>query len=238
MKLNRCLIRLLAALTFTASASSLAALSMDQTRYIFEGNKESVSIVVENAAKQTYGGQTWIENIKETDTRPTFVVTPPFFKVAGEGKQVLRVIKALEKMPEDKESIYWVNLQEIPPVNKEGGLSIALRTKVKLLYRPESLISGRKTAEKGLSLVSKGGKTELVNTTPYIFAIANLMDAQNKALTLDKEVHKQLGMFAPGESVTLPAGSSVKSVMSIDDLGHAGQHAIEGTGQKVLSVAP
>ncbi|WP_272662702.1 fimbria/pilus periplasmic chaperone [Providencia sp. PROV111] len=230
MKLTPRFTGLLTALALTMSASSMAALSMDKTRYIFEGNKDAISIVVENAEKKTYGGQTWIENIKETDTRPTFVVTPPFFKVAGEGKQVLRVIKALDEMPQDKESIYWVNLQEIPPANKEGGLSIALRTKVKLLYRPESLMAGRKDAETGLSVITQDGKPTLMNTTPYIFAIADVLDAKDAPVALDDAAHKQLAMFAPGETVTLPAGSTAKSVVALDDLGYAGTHEIKGTG--------
>ena len=228
MKIKPLIASLMTALTLTASMASHAALSVDQSRYVFKGDKDAISIVVENAAKKTYGGQTWIENIRESDTRPSFVVTPPFFKVAGEGKQVLRVIKALEKMPEDKESIYWVNLQEIPPANKEGGLSIALRTKVKLLYRPASLIAGRKNAESGLTLKTTPAGTLLENTTPYVFAIAEVLDQKDKPLMLNEKAHATLGMFAPGDTLALPAGSQATQVVSVDDLGHTGKHAIKG----------
>lgn len=231
IKFKHGVMTLVAALTLTTALSASAALSVDQSRYIFEGNKDAISIVVENADKQTYGGQTWIENIKETDTRPTFVVTPPFFKVAGNSKQVLRVIKALDEMPEDKESIYWINLQEIPPANKDGGLSIALRTKVKLLYRPESLMAGRKEAEKGLSLETIDGKTTLVNTTPYIFAIAELLNEQDKPLNLDQKAHDELAMFIPGQVFSLPAGDKAQKVVAIDDLGYPKTYPIEGKGR-------
>lgn len=229
MKIKPLLASLMTALTLTASMASHAALSVDQSRYVFEGDKDAISIVVENAAQKTYGGQTWIENIRESDTRPSFVVTPPFFKVAGEGKQVLRVIKALEQMPEDKESIYWVNLQEIPPANKDGGLSIALRTKVKLLYRPASLMYGRKNAESGLTLKTTAAGTTLENTTPYIFAIAEVLDAKDKPLVLNEKAHATLAMFSPGETFMLPAGSHATQVVSVDDLGHLGKHTIKGT---------
>nr|WP_228029651.1 fimbria/pilus periplasmic chaperone [Pectobacterium carotovorum]ALG88443.1 Chaperone protein FaeE precursor [Pectobacterium carotovorum] len=209
-------------------SSAWAALSVDQSRYIFEGDKDAVSIVVENASPKTYGSQTWIENIKETDMRPTFVVTPPFFKVPGNGKQVLRVIKALEQMPEDKESIYWVSLQEIPPKNSDGGLSVALRTKVKLLYRPASLMDGRKNAETGLSTKEVNGQTQLVNTTPYIFAIADVLGEKDASVTLTEKQHETLAMFTPGDSVTLPKGTTAKKVVSIDDLGHLGTHEVTG----------
>lgn len=209
-------------------SSAWAALSVDQSRYIFEGDKEAVSIVVENASPKTFGGQTWIENIKETDMRPTFVVTPPFFKVAGNGKQVLRVIKALEQMPEDKESIYWVSLQEIPPKNPDGGLSVALRTKVKLLYRPASLMDGRKNAEMSLSTNTVDGQTQLVNTTPYIFTIADVLGENDARVSFNAKQHETLAMFTPGDSVMLPKGAIAKKVVAIDDLGHLGTHVITG----------
>ncbi|EDU57490.1 fimbria/pilus periplasmic chaperone [Providencia manganoxydans] len=228
MNIKRLSMGVLAALSLMTASSAWAALSVDQSRYIFEGDKDAVSIVVENASPKTYGGQTWIENIKEVDTRPTFVVTPPFFKVAGNGKQVLRVIKALEQMPEDKESIYWVSLQEIPPLNKDGGLSVALRTKVKLLYRPASLMKDRKGAESGLSVKTVDGKTELVNSTPYIFAIADVLGENDTPLAFDQKQHEALAMFTPGDSVTLPKGTTAKKVVSIDDLGHLGTHVLTG----------
>lgn len=218
----------LAALSLMTASSVWAALSVDQSRYIFEGNKDALSIVVENASPKTYGGQAWIENIKEADTRPTFVVTPPFFKVSGNGKQVLRVMKALEQMPEDKESIYWVSLQEIPPLNKDGGLSVALRTKVKLLYRPANLMKDRKGSESGLSVKTVDGKTELVNTTPYIFAVADVLGEKDVSLSFDQKQHETLAMFTPGDSVALPKGATAKKVVSIDDLGHLGTHVLIG----------
>lgn len=219
---------ILTVLSLMTIPSAWAALSVDQSRYIFEGDKDAISIVVENASPKTYGGQTWIENIKETDTRPTFVVTPPFFKVPGNGKQVLRVIKALDEMPEDKESIYWVSLQEIPPKNPDGGLSLALRTKVKLLYRPANLMDGRKNAETGLSLQEKDGQIQLVNTTPYIFAIADVLDEKETPMSLSEKQHETLAMFMPGESVILPSGVTAKKVVSIDDFGHLGTHELTG----------
>lgn len=228
-------IRLLAALIGMVMLPAQAGLLVDRTRYVFEENQQSIMIVVENPEKQTYGGQIWIENINEADTRPVFVVTPPFFKIIGEGKQILKVIKALENMPTNKESIYWVNLQEIPPINQQAGLSIALRTKVKLLYRPKDLVLGRKEAEKDLLLVKNKNKSELVNTTPYIFAITDILDEQDKALILDKKTYQRLAIFSPGESVALPVGSSVKSVMSINDLGQVGRYVLD---RKALDVMP
>ncbi len=64
-----------------ASQSALASLAADKTRYIFRGDKDALTITVTNNDKErTFGGQAWVDNIVEKDTRPTFVVTPSFLR--------------------------------------------------------------------------------------------------------------------------------------------------------------
>lgn len=121
--------------------SAMASLAVDQTRYIFRGDKDALTITVTNNDKErTFGGQAWVDNIVEKDTRPTFVVTPSFFKVKPNGQQTLRIIMASDHLPKDKESVYWLNLQDIPPALEGSGIAVALRTKLKLFYRPKALL--------------------------------------------------------------------------------------------------
>lgn len=125
--------------------SAMASLAADQTRYIFRGDKDALTITVTNNDKErTFGGQAWVDNIVEKDSRPTFVVTPSFFKVKPNGQQTLRIIMASDHLPKDKESVYWLNLQDIPPALEGSGIAVALRTKLKLFYRPKALLEGRK----------------------------------------------------------------------------------------------
>lgn len=201
------------------SQAANASLSTDQTRYIFPGDRESLTITVKNNDKErTFGGQAWVDNIVEKDTRPTFVVTPSFFKVKANGQQTLRVIMASDHLPQDKESVYWLNLQDIPPALKGSGLAIALRTKLKLFYRPAALVAGRKGAEEGISLQTRpDGKTLLVNTTPYIYAIGGLLDAKDKAVSVDNDTAQKLLMFMPGDEVVVKG--AVAKVSSLNDYG-------------------
>lgn len=201
------------------SHAALATLSTDQTRYIFPGNKDSLSITVTNNDKErTFGGQAWVDNIIEKDTRPTFVVTPSFFKVKAQGKQTLRVIVASDHLPQDKESVYWLNLQDIPPALEGSGIAVALRTKLKLFYRPQSLIEGRKGAEQGITQqVRPDGNNVLINTTPYIYAIGSLFDKNGKKIEVNSDTAKKLLMFMPGDEV--PVSSKVDKVESLNDYG-------------------
>ena len=198
---------------------ALASLSADQTRYIFRGDQEALTITVKNNnKKQTFGGQAWIDNITENDTRPTFVVTPSFFKVKADGQQTMRVIMASDHLPQDKESVYWLNLQDIPPALEGSGLAIALRTRMKLFYRPASLIAGRRGAEEGISLRSRpNGQTVLVNTTPYIYAIGSLLEITGKTVTVSDDVAQKLLMFMPDDEVEVK--DKVAKVTSLNDYG-------------------
>ncbi len=202
-----------------ASQGALASLTTDQTRYIFRGDKDVLTIAVTNNNKShTFGGQAWVDNIVEKDTRPTFVVTPSFFKVQPQGQQTLRIFMASDHLPKDRESVYWLNLQDIPPALEGSGISVALRTKLKLFYRPQSLLAGRKGAEEGLSLQTRpDGQPMLVNTTPYIFAIGGLLDVNGKKVIMDSTTTQKLLMFMPGDEV--PVKTNVLKVESLNDYG-------------------
>lgn len=195
-----------------------AALALNATRYIYEGNVSSISAIVNNASDKMYGAQVWVANMDKKDTRPVFVATPPFFKIKGHGKQVFRIMKMTDFMPKNKESIYWLNLQEIPQAQKGNGLSMAIRTRVKLLYRPQSLIKGRKGAESTMTIEHLPGQQWLVNSTPYIFAIGALLNNHNKAIVLNSADINKLTMFMPGDKINI-TGKTVKAVESLNDYG-------------------
>ncbi|ECB2662549.1 TPA: fimbria/pilus periplasmic chaperone [Escherichia coli] len=216
-----------------ACQSAMASLAADQTRYIFRGDKDALTITVTNNDKtRTFGGQSWVDNIVEKDTRPTFVVTPSFFKVKPNGQQTLRIIMASDHLPKDKESVYWLNLQDIPPSLEGSGIAVALRTKLKLFYRPKALIEGRKGAEEGLSLQSRpDGRTMLVNTTPYIFTISRLLDGNGKNIPMDNETSQKLLMFMPGDEVQVKG-----HVVKVDSLNDWGALQIWTINQKKTTI--
>lgn len=73
-----------------------------------------------------------------------FVVTPPVFRIEGSGRQALRVSYTGEPLPQDRESLFWINFLEVPPVLKdkdgqEGALEFSYRTRLKTFFRPRGL---------------------------------------------------------------------------------------------------
>ncbi|HFQ5384004.1 fimbria/pilus periplasmic chaperone [Vibrio vulnificus] len=199
--------------------SAFAALALDATRYVYKGNEPFLTAIVNNQSDKDFGAQVWVDNIAEKDTRPTFIATPSFFKVKGNGSQVFRIMKVTDQMPKDKESIYWLNLQEIPQKNKGNGLAIAIRTRVKVIYRPEAILGHRDNAESNIKVENLPGEKWLVNTTPYIFTIGSVIDENDKPIEFSEKEKRQLTMFKPGDRVNV-TDHEVKAVNALNDYGN------------------
>ncbi|MCD9496802.1 fimbrial chaperone [Photobacterium carnosum] len=208
----------------TFSQSAFAAFILNGTRFIYDEGRKNISFEISNESKETYGGQVWIDNVLIPKEDVAFVPMPSFFKVEGGQTQVVRIMNITDKLPKDKESIFWLNVQEIPPVNKDQNnvMVVAVNTQVKLLYRPTTIIKGRENAESKMTLKKEGSSYVLNNPTPYYFAVTELK-VNGKAALLSKELSNNLGMISPKSSTLLSgvklAPLSKVIIGAIDDYG-------------------
>ncbi|EPS0558336.1 fimbrial chaperone [Enterobacter roggenkampii] len=194
---------LLFVLSAVGTTSAKAAFILSGTRYIYEEGKKNISMEITNTSKDTYGGQVWIDNSETENTGVFMVPSPPFFKLDAKQKQVLRLMNVNTSLPKDRESLFYVNVQEIPPKPKqvEGSIiAIAMNTRVKLLYRPKSLIKERNNAESQLLSEYKNGHLWLKNPTPYYFAITSVK-VNGKAVVIPKENRSFLATLKPNDEV-------------------------------------
>lgn len=216
-------------LTTTLATPAMAAFILNGTRFIYEEGKKNISLEVTNNAQDTYGGQIWIDNISQNKSDVFMVPSPPVFKVDAGKKQIIRLMNVNPALPADRESMFRINAQELPPKPKqtEGSvLAIAMNTQVKLIYRPKALTEGRKDAEKKLTTLNKG-TTWLKNPTPYYFAVTGLK-VNGKTVTIPKDNAAGLAMLAPfSEADTgLNAGGKL-TVQAINDWGGVQDYATE-----------
>lgn len=216
-------------LTTTLATPAMAAFILNGTRFIYEEGKKNISLEVTNNAQETYGGQIWIDNISQNKSDVFMVPSPPVFKVDAGKKQIIRLMNVNPALPADRESMFRINAQELPPKPKqtEGSvLAIAMNTQVKLIYRPKALTEGRKDAEKKLTTQNRG-TTWLKNPTPYYFAVTGLK-VNGKTVTIPKDNAAGLAMLAPfSEADTgLNAGGKL-TVQAINDWGGVQDYATE-----------
>lgn len=210
--------------------SAIAAFTLSGTRFIYEEGRKNISLEVTNNASDTYGGQVWIDNISQNKADVFMVPSPPFFKIEPRNKQIMRLMNVNPALPADRESMFRINVQEIPPKpeNTEGSvIAIAMNTQVKLIYRPKKLIAGRKDAEKRLSAVQKVDRVWLKNPTPYFFAVTALK-VNGKSVAIPRDKQAGLAMLAPFSEVDTGLKHSGKlTVGAINDWGGVQDYDVE-----------
>ena len=127
-----------------------ASVTMLGSRIIYPSTAGSVDVQLKNNDDFPYIVQTWFDD-GDIDAAPNqsrgipFVATPPVFRIQGKNGQIVRIAATgNQNLPQDRESVYWFNILQIPPSNLEGTenknrMLIMLRTRVKLFYRPAAL---------------------------------------------------------------------------------------------------
>ena len=237
-KLNRLMaLGAVSLLLLTMSCQAMAAFVLNGTRFIYEEGKKNTSFEVTNKSEDTYGGQVWIDNTNQGSDIAYLIPVPPFFKVTPKGKQIVRIMRTDSALPADRESLFWLNVQEIPPKPKgevEGGvLAVAINTRVKLIYRPKSLVEGRKDAEKDMQIIRRNGETWLTNPTPYYFAVT-AVKVNGKRVHLSKAVQDRLAQVAPKAEISLGnvALNGAVSVEAVNDWGGVLDYSLKTEGEK------
>lgn len=159
--------------------SSQAAIALDRTRVIFDGSQSSVSLNISNQNKQLpYLAQGWMEDEEGNKIQSPLTVLPPVQRIEpGKPSQVkIQALTAAKQLSQDKESLYYFNLREIPPKStKPNTLQIALQTRIKLFYRPTAIAIDKNAPppQEQLTLTRQGDKYLVNNSTPYYVTIVD-----------------------------------------------------------------
>lgn len=195
-----------------------AALVITGTRIIYPAEREEVTVQIKNNSKTPVLAQAWIDEGDENSTaakaKSPFLLTPPVFRVNPDKGQSVRLRLLAKALPQDRESLYWFNVLELPPKPSEeelegrNMLQLAFRTRIKLFYRPAGL-SGVEEAPKQVNwrlVEADGGKgLALEGHNPSRFHVS----FSEVALAGQARTALGGGMLAPGETqrFPLPAGA-------------------------------
>lgn len=187
-----------------AMAGAHAGVIVGGTRLLYDGAKKESSLSVNNPDKTPYLIQSWVDTLDGGSAKGAFIITPPLFRLDGEQQNVLRVVRAGGGMPEDKESMYWLNVKSIPSGKKqENTLQIAVRSRIKLIYRPTSLkgTTPEQVTDK-LTWSHNGNQLQVKNPTSYYMNFNEITVGGHK---LDNVTY-----VAPGSTASfpLPSGST------------------------------
>jgi len=166
-------------------STATAAISLDRTRAIYSGDDKSISLNIVNT-NNTYPflAQAWIENDQNQKVNSPLMVLPPLQRLEPGAKGIVRVTKmaGVEKLPQDRETVFYFNLREIPPKSEKSNvMQLALQTQIKLFYRPASIKpkDGDVWQEK-LVFTKQGNDLKVENPTPFYVTLTGLTERSQK----------------------------------------------------------
>jgi len=124
-----------------------AGLLVEGTRVIYPEDSEGRTLLIANTNPWPVLVQTWVDGGEgdPAGADAPFVVLPAIFRLEPSQTQRLRIIHTGEPLPEDRESLFWLNLYEVPPTDADAdaddgaSLTLTLNTQLKVLYRPDGL---------------------------------------------------------------------------------------------------
>ncbi|MEJ8856442.1 fimbria/pilus periplasmic chaperone [Variovorax robiniae] len=191
-----------------------ASVTIAGTRVVYPMDQREVTVKLNNDSKDPSLVQVWMDdgdsNAKPGDIRVPFVITPPIFRMDAQKSQTLRVIYSGSALPADRESLFWLNVLDIPPKAKEAAdansLKFAFRTRIKVFVRPQKLAGTPEDAPGRLSWKvvpaedGKGQALSVSNPTPYHVSFSEV-NVDSGGQTFKNE---NGGMVAPLATAVLP----------------------------------
>lgn len=215
--------KLFVAVLMLSSFSLHAGIQVDATRVIYKNTDKSASLPIHNDAAEAYMVQTWLDtgDRNQVPKNLPIVVVPPILKLDASKTAILRFIYSGNGFPQDKETLLWINVQEIPPTPKhENVLQIAVRTRIKLFYRPVTLKTTLEEQVQKLRWQREGSRLQVINDGPLHITFGALHLTNGAGNTVDVDAN----MVNPGDrlSISIPAGVSVSNKLSfsyINDFG-------------------
>jgi chaperone protein EcpD len=186
------------------------------TRVVFPAKENEVTVRLTSQNTMPVLIQAWIDRgdpqSSPDKAEAPFLISPPLFRMDAKKEQNLRIVFTQEPLPADRESLFWLNVLEVPPqavgvAQDENLLQIALRSRLKLFYRPAALVGEPEKAPSQLTWKvvpdGQGYAVEIHNPTPYHISFSKLtLDVAGQPHTVDEA---GVSMIAPMSNLRLSA---------------------------------
>ena len=201
-------------------AQGNASVVVTGTRVIYPQSSSSVTVRLTNDGSQPSLVQAWVDDgnseAPPNESPAPFVVTPPVFRMEPNAGQALRLTLTDTDLPKDKESVFWLNVLDIPPKPSKSTsnyVQLAVRTRIKIFLRPEDLNMTVDQAAGRLQW-APGSRGDVIihNPTPFYFSLNGVSAGTGN----DKKMTAISVMASPFSSVQLAAGAARSSAGTVD----------------------
>lgn len=111
--------RILLAGLFIAMQPAHAGVVIFGTRVVYPAEKQEVVVQLMNHGARSSLVQSWIDDgntsLPPEKINVPFLLSPPVARITGNSGQQLRIKKLANKLPANKESLFYLNVLDIPP---------------------------------------------------------------------------------------------------------------------------
>ncbi len=229
------------ALAMCASQAD-ASVVIAGTRVIFPGQDQEVTVQLTNEGQRPALVQAWLDEGDAAASPETidvpFTLTPAMFRLDPGNGQALRLLQTGAALPKGRESLYWLNVLEVPPkaTDDANRLQLALRTRIKVMYRPAGLPGKAADAPAAVrwELLDQGGgkgyALKASNPTPYYVNYGSVSFS-----TRQGALGAGAGHVAPGGTQLFPLEASSAAGIPVGEVQYSAINdwggAMQGTGQ-------
>ncbi|WP_313172652.1 molecular chaperone [Stenotrophomonas sp.] len=213
-------------------AQLVAGVVVNGTRVIYPAQAREVTVQLDNVGDAPSLVQAWVDAGDQTQTAENsdapFMLTPPISRVESGRSQALRLVFTGADLPADRESVFWLNVLDVPPSPQAGGeeqnyLQVAFRSRIKLFYRPKGLLGTANDAPQALRWQYRDGQLRVSNATAYHVTLAEVYALDAAA---ERVLERQGRMVGPQQNLQFDSSEKVERVrfISINDYGGRVEH--------------
>ncbi|EKO3570674.1 MULTISPECIES: molecular chaperone [Vibrio] len=158
----------------------------ETSRVVYNLDKNEQSLYIYNKNKYPVLVQLWSDNgdvssSPEVESDSPIIPLPAIFRLAEDESKNIRLIKVDDNVAKDRETLYWLNIYEVPPLpdvsmNDEDSsvLMVTVRTQIKVILRPENLFKMIEDIPKKVTFEIDNGHLILINNSPFYITISSL----------------------------------------------------------------
>lgn len=166
---------------------AIAGVTPEVSRVVYAADAAEQSLQVFNVNDYPVLAQAWIDDgridaLPQESTAP-IVVIPPIFRLGRGDQTSLRLINSGAALPSDRESLFWLNIYEIPStpngsMAESQLVTVTMRTQIKVFVRPRKLPFSSDEIPKRLAFSVKimpdESLLEIRNPTPYYVTFSKI----------------------------------------------------------------
>ncbi|MDV7021378.1 molecular chaperone [Atlantibacter subterranea] len=206
---------------FNLTLCQAAGIQIGRTRVVYNAANKEVALTLKNDDQELpWLIQAWTDT-GDGKTRGPFIVTPPLFRLDPQKEQSLRITWTGAPLPEDRESLFYMNVRTIPATDKEeqqkNVLRLIYKTRLKLFWRPQDLSGTPNETCEHLTFKLTGDRLQVVNAGNF-FSVFD-------SLSIGSTTIRNADMVAPKSTAAFPVSSPVTSLNAtwrcITDYGNA-----------------